>query len=75
MISKNDRCHNKSYVHPITSARYKLFLILSVILLLFPSASVFASNPLANSNESDVTAFDLMVAINTLRVSYGFRIN
>ncbi len=71
MISKNDRCHNKSYVHPITSARYKLFLILSVILLLFPSASVFASNPLANSNQSDVTAFDLMVAINTLRVSYG----
>ena len=48
------------------------FLLLALLAgFLFPAASVFASHPQVNSVQSEVTRFDLMVAINTLRVSYG----
>jgi LysM repeat protein len=50
--------------------RQILFLALLASLLI-PAVSAFARTSPANPNQSEVTAFDLIVAMNTLRVSYG----
>jgi LysM repeat protein/uncharacterized protein YkwD len=58
------------FVPPYTCVRPILILAL-LTGLLYPAASVFASQSPASPAQSEVTAFDLLVAINTLRVSYG----
>lgn len=50
--------------------RWVLFLAVAAGLL-YPAAGVFASKPQENLARTDVTAFDLIVAMNTLRESYG----
>jgi LysM repeat protein/uncharacterized protein YkwD len=63
------KTQNSQY-HPNTSVL--LILLLALLAgLLYPAATVFASQSPANPAQSEVTAFDLLVAINTLRVSYG----
>lgn len=57
-------------MHSYTFARWILFLAM-LTGLLTPAASVFASHPQSSLQDSEVTAFDLIVAMNTLRVSYG----
>ena len=70
MTSRNATGHKKRFLVPNLGIHQILFLAL-LVNLIFPSAIVFASHTPARFEESEVTRFDLMVAINTLRVSYG----
>lgn len=64
-------------IHFLQRCRYlikwvKPFLFLTLIAeLLFPAASVFAFQPETKTAKSEVTAYDLITAMNTLRVTYG----
>ena len=58
------------FMRPSILTRWVLFLVL-LTGLLYPTVTVLASHPPARLAQSEVTAFDLIVAMNTLRVSYG----
>lgn len=61
------------YIHNLQHhflIRWMLILIL-LAGLVYPASSVFASKSQAPLKESEVTAFDLIVAMNTLRASNG----
>ena len=72
MTSKNNWRHKFFCAQPDSTIRHIIIFILLASLLFSPVGNVLASHSQVNSAQSnEVTAFDLIIAINTLRVSYG----
>jgi LysM repeat protein/uncharacterized protein YkwD len=70
MKTQNTHCHKTSCLDSKILIRNILILTL-LASLLYPASSALAARSAASPASSEVTAYDLIVAMNTLRVSYG----